>query len=49
MRLQKGTVLTQMSKFWFNLTEDILPNHMISVDVNDMPEFSDSQSLMETA
>ena len=24
---KKGTVLTQMSKFWFDLTEDILPNH----------------------
>ena len=28
-----------MSKFWFDMTEDILPNHMISVDVKDMPEF----------
>lgn len=36
---KKGTVLTQMSKFWFELTADIVPNHMISVDVNDMPEF----------
>ena len=36
---KKGTVLTQMSKFWFDLTEDIIPNHMISVDVNDMPEY----------
>ncbi|MBR3637185.1 MAG: phosphoribosylaminoimidazolesuccinocarboxamide synthase [Lachnospiraceae bacterium] len=36
---KKGTVLTQMSKFWFDYTKDILPNHMISVDVNDMPEF----------
>ena len=36
---KKGTVLTQMSKFWFDLTEDILPNHMISVDTKDMPEF----------
>ncbi len=36
---KKGTVLTQMSKFWFELTEDILPNHMITVDVNEMPEF----------
>ena len=36
---QKGTVLTQMSKFWFDLTQDILPNHMISVDVKDMPEY----------
>ena len=36
---KKGTVLTQMSKFWFDFTKDILPNHMISVDVKDMPEF----------
>ena len=35
----KGKVLTQMSKFWFDLTKDIIPNHMISVDVKDMPEF----------
>lgn len=35
----KGTVLTQMSKFWFDFTKDILPNHMISVDNADMPEF----------
>ena len=36
---QKGAVLTQMSKFWFDMTKDILPNHMISVDVKDMPAF----------
>lgn len=35
----KGAVLTQMSKFWFDLTKDIVPNHMISIDNNDMPEF----------
>ncbi|MCR5278939.1 MAG: phosphoribosylaminoimidazolesuccinocarboxamide synthase [Lachnospiraceae bacterium] len=35
----KGRVLTQMSKFWFDLTKDIIPNHMVSTDVNDMPEF----------
>ncbi len=35
----KGAVLTQMSKFWFDLTQDIIPNHMISVDTKDMPEF----------
>lgn len=37
--VKKGTVLTQISKFWFNLTKDIVPNHMLSVDVKDMPEF----------
>ncbi len=36
---QKGAVLTQMSKFWFDLTKDIIPNHMISVDNAQMPEF----------
>ena len=36
---KKGTVLTQMSKFWFDMTTDICKNHMISVDVKDMPEF----------
>ena len=37
--VKKGTVLTQISKFWFDLTKDIVPNHMLSVDVKDMPEF----------
>ena len=36
---KKGAILTQMSKFWFDLTKDIIPNHMISVDNADMPEF----------
>lgn len=35
----KGKVLTQMSKFWFDYTKDILKNHMLSTDVKDMPEF----------
>ena len=36
---KKGTVLTQMSRFWFDFTRDIVKNHMISVDTADMPEF----------
>jgi phosphoribosylaminoimidazole-succinocarboxamide synthase len=36
---KKGKVLTQMSKFWFDYTKDIVPNHMITTDVNKMPEF----------
>ena len=35
----KGAVLTQMSKFWFDYTKDVVPNHMVSTDVKDMPEF----------
>ncbi len=33
----KGKVLTQISKFWFDLTKDIVPNHVVSVDVDDFP------------
>ena len=37
--VDNGAVLTQMSKFWFDYTSDIVPNHIISVDTKDMPEF----------
>ena len=36
---KKGTVLTQMSRFWFDYTKDVVKNHMVSVDNADMPEF----------
>jgi len=32
----KGAVLTQLSLFWFELLEDIVPNHIISTDVPDI-------------
>ena len=35
----KGKILTQMSKFWFDMTGHIVKNHMISTDVADMPEY----------
>ena len=35
----KGRVLTGMSKFWFDFTKDLVPNHVVSTDVEDMPEF----------
>ncbi len=38
----KGKVLTQMSRFWFEVTKDILPNHMITCDVKKMPSFFNS-------
>jgi phosphoribosylaminoimidazole-succinocarboxamide synthase len=34
----KGGVLTQLSKFWFDLTKQIVPNHIISTEVEDFPE-----------
>jgi phosphoribosylaminoimidazole-succinocarboxamide synthase len=33
----KGFVLNQISTFWFRMMEDIIPNHIISTDVNDYP------------
>lgn len=35
----KGAILTQMSKFWFDFTKDVVPNHVISTEAKDMPEF----------
>jgi phosphoribosylaminoimidazole-succinocarboxamide synthase len=34
---EKGRVLTEISHFWFSKTEDIVPNHLISLDVRDYP------------
>ena len=34
----KGKVLTALSLFWFGLTKDIIPNHLISADVKDYPK-----------
>ena len=35
---EKGKILTQMSTFWFNEMQDIIPNHVISTDVDMFPE-----------
>lgn len=34
----KGQVLTQISKFWFELLDGVVENHMVSTDVADLPE-----------
>lgn len=34
----KGQVLTQLSKFWFDLLDGVVENHLISTDVADLPE-----------
>ncbi|MFN2257114.1 MAG: phosphoribosylaminoimidazolesuccinocarboxamide synthase [Desulfuromonadaceae bacterium] len=33
----KGYVLTQISKFWFEKMGDIIPHHIVSTDVDDFP------------
>jgi phosphoribosylaminoimidazole-succinocarboxamide synthase len=33
----KGAVLTQLSRFWFEMVKDIVPNHLVSADVEEFP------------
>lgn len=33
----KGRVLTQISEFWFKMVSDIIPNHLITTDVDNFP------------
>jgi phosphoribosylaminoimidazole-succinocarboxamide synthase len=33
----KGKILTQISLFWFELLQDLAPNHLISADVSEYP------------
>ncbi len=34
----KGTVLTQISKFWFEFLRDVVKNHLLVADFENMPE-----------
>ncbi len=33
----KGKILTQISLFWFELLSSLVPNHLITADVNEFP------------
>src|SRR6476659_8238234 len=33
----KGRILTQLSAFWFSYLADVVPNHLVSLDVADYP------------
>lgn len=35
---RKGVVLTQLSRFWFELTKNTVPNHLITADVTQFPD-----------
>ena len=35
---RKGEVLTQLSRFWFQRLNDIVPNHLVTTEVEQMPE-----------
>ena len=47
--VDKGAVLTQMSKFWFDFTKDIIPNDLITVDNAEMPEFFQQEKFAKKA
>lgn len=34
----KGEVLTRLSLFWFDLLKDVIPNHLVSAEVESLPE-----------
>ncbi|KAJ2345968.1 Bifunctional purine biosynthetic protein ade1 [Coemansia erecta] len=34
----KGKILTQISQFWFAFLEPVVPNHLITADIDEMPE-----------
>ena len=33
----KGFVLNQISRFWFEQMQDIIPNHIVAVEIKDFP------------
>lgn len=33
----KGIILTKISEFWFNFVKDIIPNHLITTNVDEFP------------
>jgi len=35
---RKGEVLTQLSLFWFDFLKDVVPNHLVTANVNEYPE-----------
>ena len=45
---EKGIMLTQISKFWFELLADVVENHLYSTDVDNLTHLSvHEKSLLE--
>lgn len=43
----KGIILNKLSNFWFDKTKDIVPNHIVSDKVADMPSFFQNEFFRE--
>ena len=41
---RKGEVLTALSRFWFDKLSDVVPNHMVTTDLQEMPAIVQRQS-----
>ncbi|MBD3264916.1 MAG: phosphoribosylaminoimidazolesuccinocarboxamide synthase [Candidatus Omnitrophica bacterium] len=41
---EKGAVLTKVSLFWFSFLKDMIENHLISSEANDLPQVLQSES-----
>jgi len=33
----KGAILTQLSRFWFDMMKDVVPHHLVTADVDEFP------------
>jgi phosphoribosylaminoimidazole-succinocarboxamide synthase len=40
----KGAILTQLSRFWFELTAGLVPNHLVSTSEQDLPQHLEAHS-----
>lgn len=43
----KGRILTRVSAFWFEQTRDIIPNHLLSTDISELPLTSAEMNWLE--
>lgn len=39
----KGRVLTQLSLFWFDYLKDVVPNHLVTADMSEVPDLTDDE------
>ncbi len=44
----KGSILTQMSNFWFDYLKDVVPNHVVAVDVEKYADWIDRPEWKKT-
>jgi phosphoribosylaminoimidazole-succinocarboxamide synthase len=43
---QKGVILTQVANFWFGLLQDVIPNHLSHLTLDDLPLSAEEKTLL---